>query len=153
VIAVNEDIYLNLREHLDSLPGGYPTTESGVELRILEKLFTAEDARIAVCLSREPDSPAAIALRRGVPESEAAEQLESMARRGLILRARNEGEVLYGAVQFLVGIYEHQAVSMDREFAELAQEYLFTSGWPRDSTKRNRCVSSPLLRLSMPLRT
>lgn len=125
---MKEDIYLNLREHLDSLPGGYPTTDSGVEMRILEKLFTPDDARMAVCLSREPDSPAAIARSRDLPESEAAEQLESMARRGLILRVRNEGEVLYGAVQFLVGIYEHQAVSMDREFAELAQEYLLYIG-------------------------
>jgi NAD-dependent dihydropyrimidine dehydrogenase PreA subunit len=125
---MHEDVYLNLREHLDSLPGGYPTTDSGVEMRILEKLFTPEDARMAVCLSREPDSPAAIARKRGVPESEAAEQLESMARRGLILRVRNEGEVLYGAVQFMVGIYEHQSVSMDREFAELAEEYLLYVG-------------------------
>lgn len=33
---------LRLREFLNNMPGGYPETESGVELRILEKFFTPE---------------------------------------------------------------------------------------------------------------
>jgi hypothetical protein len=33
---------LRLREFLNNIPGGYPETESGVELRILEKFFTPE---------------------------------------------------------------------------------------------------------------
>lgn len=28
------DAYEKLREHLDGLPGGYPATKSGVEIRI-----------------------------------------------------------------------------------------------------------------------
>jgi hypothetical protein len=33
---------LRLREFLNNMPGGYPEMESGVELRILQKFFTAE---------------------------------------------------------------------------------------------------------------
>ena len=39
-----EKIYKKLRKHLDSFPVGYPKTESGVELKILDlekKLFGA----------------------------------------------------------------------------------------------------------------
>lgn len=42
-----EKIYEKLREHLDSLPTGYPKTQSGVELKILQKLFTEEEAEMA----------------------------------------------------------------------------------------------------------
>ena len=35
---MTDTIYLKLREHLNALPGGYPTTPSGVEIRIIEKL-------------------------------------------------------------------------------------------------------------------
>ena len=34
-------IYRKLAGHLDNLPGGFPPTETSVELRILKKLFTS----------------------------------------------------------------------------------------------------------------
>ncbi|MBW1798966.1 MAG: hypothetical protein JRJ21_11355 [Deltaproteobacteria bacterium] len=42
------DVYEKLRDHLDSLPGGFPPTDEGVELRILERLFTTEEAEMAM---------------------------------------------------------------------------------------------------------
>ena len=41
---MTQEIYRNLAKHLDELPGGFPRTNSGVELRILQKLFSPEDA-------------------------------------------------------------------------------------------------------------
>ena len=38
------DPYQQLAQYLDSLPAGYPPTESGVELRILHKLFSPQEA-------------------------------------------------------------------------------------------------------------
>jgi len=35
-----QDVYERLREHLHQLPVGFPSTQSGVELRILKRLFT-----------------------------------------------------------------------------------------------------------------
>ena len=42
------EVYRKLARHLDNLPGGFPSTESGVELRILRRLFTPEDAELAL---------------------------------------------------------------------------------------------------------
>ena len=42
------DVYEKLAQHLDNLPTGYPRTESGVEMRILKRLFSLEEARIAI---------------------------------------------------------------------------------------------------------
>ena len=38
------DVYEKLAKHLDNLPAGYPSTESGVEMRILKRLFSPEEA-------------------------------------------------------------------------------------------------------------
>jgi Na+-translocating ferredoxin:NAD+ oxidoreductase subunit B len=39
---MTQTVYEQLARHLDDLPAGYPATESGVELRILRRLFTPE---------------------------------------------------------------------------------------------------------------
>ena len=49
------DIYEKLAQHLDNLPAGYPRTESGVEIRILRRLFTPEDAELALHLTLIPE--------------------------------------------------------------------------------------------------
>jgi hypothetical protein len=36
------DVYEKLAMHLDDLPAGFPRTESGVEIRILRRLFTPD---------------------------------------------------------------------------------------------------------------
>ena len=43
--AMEEEIYKKLAKHLDNLPGGFPPTESGVELRILKRLFTPRGSK------------------------------------------------------------------------------------------------------------
>jgi len=58
-------IYERLREHLDSLPTGYPKTKSGVELKILQKLFTEEEAEMACQLKPVPEPAEQIAQRLG----------------------------------------------------------------------------------------
>ena len=39
------EVYEKLRERLDMFPQGFPKTQSGVELEILEYLFTKEEAK------------------------------------------------------------------------------------------------------------
>jgi len=121
---VSVDVYERLREFLDSLPGGYPETESGVEIKILKKLFAPEDAEMAVCLTQFPEPVSAIAGRSGMEEPEAGAILESMAKRGLIFRIRMGDDIFYMANMFVVGIYEFNVNSLDRELAEMMEEYL-----------------------------
>lgn len=52
---MTEKIYEKLAKHLDNLPGGFPPTKSGVELRILRRLFTPEEAKLALRLIPLPE--------------------------------------------------------------------------------------------------
>jgi electron transport complex protein RnfB len=69
------DVYERLREHLDKLPGGFPATETGVELRILKRLFTAEDAELAQHLILKLEPATVISERAGISVEDAAERL------------------------------------------------------------------------------
>ena len=137
-----DDVYLRLREFLDRMPGGFPETESGIEIRILEKLFTPEEAGMALRLNGYPETVPAIAERAGIDETGTAEMLESMARQGSILRMRHQGRPYYMATSFLVGIYEFHLKSMDAEFAGLMSEYepYLTEFWSKIKTKQLRVV-------------
>jgi Pyruvate/2-oxoacid:ferredoxin oxidoreductase delta subunit len=121
---MQNDVYTKLREFLDRLPGGYPETPTGVEIRILKKLFRPEDAELALQLKAVPETVSEIAKRVGRPEAELAKKLEDMSQRGLIFRVRDGDKKKYQAVQFIVGIYEFQLKTIDREFCEMVEEYM-----------------------------
>lgn len=137
-----DEVYEKLREFLDSLPAGFPATESGVEIRILEKLFSPEDAEMALCLTWNPETSTAIAKRCGMEEATVAESLETMARRGLVFRVREADEVLYRAEQYIVGIFEHQFDTMDQELSQLIEEYwpYLAMAWLPNETSQMRVV-------------
>ncbi len=139
---MSDEVYTRLREFLDKMPGGFPATESGVEIRILKKLFTPEQAEIAMQLKPLPEPVSTISERLGMDETEAAEKLESMAKQGLIYRARIGDELHYMANQFIIGIYEFSLNNIDRELAELMEEYFPHLGafWANTKTKQLRVV-------------
>src|SRR5665647_2374828 len=83
-----QDVYVKLREFLDGLPGGFPATDSGVELELLAKYFTPAEAELAMGLNRYPETAEAIAQRLGIDPAGTAEMLESMAKAGSIYRVR-----------------------------------------------------------------
>lgn len=119
-----DETYERLRVFLDSLPAGYPATPDGVELKILQKLFTPEEAELTMKLSREPEVLSEIAARIGREEAGLEAELEALVKKGLIFRIRDNGQVKYQAYQFMVGIYEFQVQRLDEEFARLFEEYL-----------------------------
>ncbi len=118
------DIYERLRSHLDSLPVGYPSTESGVELRILRRLFTEDEAEVACNLSLKPERPEKIADRIGRDPEETAAMLDEMSRKGQIFRISKGEVVRYGAAMFVIGIYEYNLNNVDAELAQDIEEYL-----------------------------
>lgn len=120
---MTEDVYTRLREFLHTFPGGYPSTPDGVEIQILKKLFSPEDAELFLVLNKEPEALADIARRLGREEGELGERLEDMAKRGLIFRKREGDRVLYKAYQFFVGIIEAQINRVDAEFTRLIDAY------------------------------
>jgi len=139
---MSEEVYHKLREFLDKMPGGFPSTPEGTEIKILKKMFTPEEARIAMALQPLPEKTSAIAGRLGMDEGELAEKLEEMAKKGCIYRVRAGDNTLYMAIQFVVGIYEFHLNSIDRELAELMEEYIPHLGrmWSAAPTKQLRVV-------------
>ena len=55
--------YKRLAECLDALPNGFPPTQSGVELRLLAKIFTPEEATLAAQLHAMPETLDELAAR------------------------------------------------------------------------------------------
>jgi hypothetical protein len=109
------DIYDRLAQHLDDLPAGFPRTESGVEIRILRRLFTPEDTELALHLTLIPEEPRVIARRAKIPVGEAARRLEEMLEKGLIFSVhRGNKPPLYMALQFAVGFWEAQVNKLNR---------------------------------------
>ena len=124
-------IYHQLREQMDQYSTGFPSTESGVEIKILEKLYTKEDAEIYLDLSMLLEAPDGFAARTNRSTQEMTKKLEDMAKRGLLFRHVKNGQKRYSAIPFVIGSYEFQLGRMDKELAELTNTYMeeaFLSG-------------------------
>ena len=98
-----ENVFARLAAKLDELPHGFPSTESGVELRILEKIFSPEDAEMALRLLPLPETVEAISPRVGLPVEPLRAALDGMAERGQILVVRLGGKKLYMLAPFVIG--------------------------------------------------
>lgn len=116
-------IYHDLREQMDHYSVGFPSTESGVELKILEKLFSEEEAFMYLNLSIMLESSESVAKRMDRNVQEVSRILDHMADKGLVFRLKKADSAKYGAVPFVVGSYEYQIRDMDKEFAELFDQY------------------------------
>ena len=81
---MSEDSYDRLAEALDRLPNAFPRTVSGVELRILRRIFSEEEAELDARLDGEMTPVDLLAERFGRPVKELRSQLLRMARRGLV---------------------------------------------------------------------
>jgi electron transport complex protein RnfB len=120
---MEKNSYKKLAERLDALPNGFPPTEDGVELKLLAKLFTPEEAELVSQLRLTREVPEQVAERLERDTAEVRTLLKGMARRGLIAAGRTEGGLGYGLLPFVVGIYENQAGTIDKELALLFESY------------------------------
>ena len=137
------DVYKKLAQHLDNLPAGYPSTESGVEMRILRRLFSPDEAQIATNLTMMPEPVAGIAARLDTDEAQLAASLDAMAQKGLIFRISKRDNTLYSAAQFVIGIWEYHLNDLDEELIRDVNEYMPTlmkKSWQSTKTKQLRVV-------------
>ena len=119
-----EDVYVRLAAHLDKTPGGFPPTDSGIELRILKRLFTEKEAELALCLIMMPEPVEAIAQRAKESAPEIEGILQKMAEKGLCLHIQKDGVNTYMLLQFVVGIWEYQVNRLTPELIEEFNEYV-----------------------------
>lgn len=117
------DIYRRLQQQLDQYSMGFPETASGIEIRILQYLFTEQEAQIFTQLSPLLETARAVSARTGQTEESVAERLESMADKGLLFRLKKKEEARYGAIPFVHGLFEFQVNNLKPEFAAMARQY------------------------------
>ena len=142
-----ENIYEKLRAKLDDLATGYPATESKVEIRILQRLFTEKEAELYMQLSPFLEKPTDIAKRLDRDVAELETILERMAQKGHLFRKRKGERVRYAVVPYVVGIFEHQLGRMDEGFARDHEEYFETAfGKTIQSTKTPVLRTIPIKR-------
>jgi hypothetical protein len=105
-------------------PQGFPKTQSGVELEVLENLFTEEEAKIALSLKPYPESVTAIAERMSRDGVELGRILYDMSKKGLILRYKESEEVIYYFLApWVVGIWEFQLNRLNKDNIPLYEKF------------------------------
>ena len=122
------DVYERLADALDRLPNGFPRTVSRVEIAILKKIFSPEEAALASQLRADKELLDVIAERVGLPIEEARTRLMRIAKGGLIWVDDRVGKLRFRLAPFVVGIYEAQLERMDHELAHLVEEYMANGG-------------------------
>jgi Pyruvate/2-oxoacid:ferredoxin oxidoreductase delta subunit len=141
------DVYRRLQKSLDELPVGYPATASGVEIRILKRLFTPEEAEIALALSALPEPVAKI--RRRLPgrsEPELERVLDGMVAKGSIFGGpglARRGEKRYSRAPLAIGMYEGQVDRLAKELQQDFDQYLregFAAALVGVKTKQMRTI-------------
>ncbi len=117
-----EELYRRLQRHLDTLPVAYPETRSGVELRILRRLFTPEEAEVALAMGGMPESAEKIAARLpGRAPEEIGAILDRMLAKGAIFgRKPRLVARRYALAPLAVGMYEAQ---VDKITPELQADF------------------------------
>ena len=138
------DVYKALAEHLDTLPQRFPTnTGTGLELKVLQHIFSPEEAEMAIQLQPMPELPADIANRIGKDAEETEALLMEMSKKGQILRLGKPGEHKYMAAPFMVGIMEWQLNRFTKEMVEdleAFQPYLMEQTWMKGKTRELRTI-------------
>jgi len=117
------DAYEKLAHALDLLPGGFPRTGSGVELEILKKIFSPEEALVASNMTGTSETADAIAERSNLSKEETKVRLKAMVVRGIIWGSKRDGIERFRLAPFIVGFYEEQWDVMDHELAHLFEKY------------------------------
>jgi len=119
------DVYDQLARVLDTLPNGFPPTESGVEIKLLKIVFNEEQAALFCDLRLTFETATEIANRTGRPLNGLEEMLLDMAKAGQLFTIKLGGARYYKMLPWVFGIYEFQLGRMDKAFAELVEAY-----WP-----------------------
>jgi electron transport complex protein RnfB len=129
-MQTTDDVYRQLQEHLDRMPVGFPATESGVELKILKRLFSPEEAEIALNLSALPEPLERVYKRvkhTGISREKLEKTLDHLVEKGAILGepmiSRGKKGKCYSKAQFAIGIFEFQVDRITKGFAEDFYQY------------------------------
>ncbi len=120
---MSKDAFEKLAEHLDAMPQGYPKSESGVEIKLLKKIFSEQEAEVASQMKMIPETPEQVAERLGRDPKEMGEFLETMTSKGQLFGMGPKESRTYHLFPFITGIHEFQLPRIDKEYVELFGQY------------------------------
>jgi Pyruvate/2-oxoacid:ferredoxin oxidoreductase delta subunit len=118
--------YLKLQKHLDNQAAGFPATKTGIEKRILEHIFTPEEAEVASFLSHKFE-PLKTIYSRAKHLVESPEELKKILDRiqkkgGIEFKIKN-GIKHYCNAPLVVGMHEFQLDRLTPEFMKDFYDY------------------------------
>ena len=122
---MSDESYHKLAKVLDTLPNGFPSTESGVEIKLLKNIFTPEQADLFCDMRLTFETAEQVAQRTGRSLEGLEDTLASMGERGQLFAIKMGETRFFKMMPWLFGIYEFQLRHLDRDLAELTEEY-----WP-----------------------
>ena len=120
---MTKDIFRKLQQRLDQYSMGFPATASGIEIKILEYLFSNEDAALFLALSPRLETGHSVAQRMGRSEQDITDHLEDMAERGLLFRSKKQDTIKYAAIPFVHGLFEFQVKNLQPDLADMVEQY------------------------------
>ncbi|TXT64744.1 MAG: CoB--CoM heterodisulfide reductase iron-sulfur subunit A [Promethearchaeota archaeon] len=126
-------VYRKLQQHLDKKTIAFPPTKSGIEIRLLKKLFTEEEAEIALGLkfswdNLEPLEEIFSRLKhKGKSFEELEENLDNMAKKGVIMALKKGKDKTYGLANFMIGMWDYQVNKLTVDFLKDSIKYLYDS--------------------------
>ena len=116
---MSAEMYQKLAKVLDTLPNGFPATDSGVEIKLLKRIFRPQDAELFCDLRLDFETAEQISVRTGRALESLEEHLTEMRERGQVFGIDRGGIKMFKMVPWAFGIYEFQRPHMDRELAEM----------------------------------
>ena len=144
---MSDDIYQRLRKGVARHSAYFQATASGLEIEFLRRLFSEEEAEIYLNLTGDLESAERIAERAGQDPEVVATTLERMAKKGLAFPKRTGDTHYYAAPPFAHGILEHQVHTIDRDLAQIYEDYVWAEKLPEDPGDEQP------VEISMPLRS
>ncbi|BCN31639.1 4Fe-4S dicluster domain-containing protein [Anaeromicropila herbilytica] len=114
---INE-LYVKLRDRMNTLSFGYCPTESGTEFVLLKRFFSPADCyhwlMMPVDVFFTPDDYSEVS---SYTRKEASDILEDMAHRGLLYRVRRGGRAEFRVMPVAHGVYEFNLDKVEPEWA------------------------------------
>jgi electron transport complex protein RnfB len=120
---MSDEIYRKLAKTLDTIPNGFPATESQIEIKLLKKIFDPDQAELFCDLRLAFETAEQVAERTDRPLEGLEERLIAMTNRGQLFGIEIEGTWLFKMMPWAFGIFEFQLPHLDREMAEMTEEY------------------------------
>ncbi len=122
------NVYADLADALNALPNGFPRTETGSDLRLLEFMYSEKEAELASRLANEWDSVVNIAGRLNKQSKEVQAGLFAMVREGKVWMQKDGGKTVFRLAPFIVGSYEASVGKMNEDMALLVEKYMIDGG-------------------------